>query len=192
MREEIKKILIEIGEDINREGIKETPTRIERLFNNFFTYNKKLKLVNEYERNNSKFDSNTIPITYFNGKIDNLIVKKGVFVSFCEHHLVPFFGEYYFAYLPSDKIVGLSKIDEVVKYFAGRLQLQERLGEEIVEWFYQNLKPKFVMIVLKAKHLCELLTTGKYGEFTTSAIRGDLRIKDEALKLMFEKGGGIG
>ncbi|MEM5866364.1 MAG: GTP cyclohydrolase I [Candidatus Aenigmatarchaeota archaeon] len=187
MKEEIKKILIEIGADVNKEGIRETPVRVERLYKNFFTYDKKLVLVDEKERNRKTFVKNEIPITYFSERIDNLVVKSGEFVSMCSHHILPFYGKYYFAYLPSNMIIGLSKIDSLVRYFSGRLQIQEKLGEEIVDWFYKNFKPKFVMIVLVAKHLCELLTNGKNGVFVTSAIRGDLNLKDEVLKLI---GGG--
>jgi GTP cyclohydrolase I len=186
---EIIRYLIRIiGDDPNREELRELPQRLLRLYQNFFTYRKVLKVVNSYERNMIT-DKNVIPITIFEDKkIDTLILKQGKFVSICEHHLLPFWGKYIFVYLPDGMVVGLSKIDDIVRYFSGRLQIQERLASNIVDWFMENVKPQGCMIVMEGYHTCEYLTKGEMGKFTTSAIRGafvkDKKIRNEALELM--------
>jgi GTP cyclohydrolase I len=189
MKETIKQLLKEIGVDMKREEVQDTPVRVERLFSDFFTYDKKLKVMTSEERNSGKIDAKIIPVTVFNNKekFNDIIIDRGEFISFCSHHIVPFFGNYYFAYLPGKYIVGKSKIDSVVKYFSGRLQIQERLSHDIADWFYKNLQAQGVMLILRAKHLCEYLTTDKISDLTTSAVRGNFMkkdVKDEAIKLM--------
>lgn len=187
-KDAVKIILEEIGEDVNREGIKSTPDRVCRLYNNFFYgYNKKLKVMNEVERNNNK-DSSIIPITIFNAKSQDLLIRNTTFISFCEHHCVPFSGVAYIGIIPDKKLLGMNKIDKIVKYFAAKLQIQEKLTEEIVGWIYKNLNPLGVICVIKADHYCAKLQ-GDNGDFTTSAVRGcfstnDKDCKNEFLKLI--------
>lgn len=179
IQESVTRILECINENPNREGLEGTPARVERLFNNFFYgYIKKLKIMNETERQNNK-DENIIPITIFNTDCDELLIRNTKFISFCEHHIVPFYGVAYVGIIPNKKLLGMNKIDKIVKYFAARLQIQERLTNQIADWIDRNLKPKGVIVVIRANHLCAELQ-GDKGDFTTSAIRGIFKTKFEA------------
>lgn len=184
-------ILAEIGEDVNREGIKYTPTRIARLYENlFYGYRKKLKVMNEEERN-TRHEDNIIPITIFESEDSEMVIRKVNFISHCEHHGAVFPGQAVVVIIPDKKILGMNKIDKIVKYFAARLQIQERLTKQIADWINVNLQPKGVMVVIKAKHYCAELQ-GDNGDFTSSVVRGifykegDIKLtaKEEALKLM--------
>ena len=189
MKEEVKKILEKIGEDINREGIKATPTRVDRLFHNiFYGYRKRLVAMTEEERNNNKIDKNVIPITIFkNNGFDGMIIRSTEVKSFCEHHIVPFIGRAWIGIVPDKAIIGMNKIDKIVKYFSARLQIQERLTEQVADWLQNNLKPQGVMVVIKANHLCAELQ-GDNGNFTTSSVRGvfadDSKPRAEFLELI--------
>ena len=192
IQEAIRTILKEIGEDINREGIKYTPTRVARLYGNlFYGYAKQLKVVNEKERNDSDLDKNIIPITIFKTDKQELVIRKVHFNSFCEHHFVGIQGQCWVGIIPNKKLLGMNKIDRIVKYFAARLQIQERLTSQIADWIKDNINPIGVIVVIKANHACAELQ-GDNGDFTTSAVRGiffkegdvKLTAKEEALKLM--------
>jgi len=188
MKETIKKLIEEIGADLNNEHLSETPIRVERLFKNFFTYDKTMKVMSSKKRN-TDCEKNIIPITIFDNKekLNDIILSDGTFVSFCPHHIVNFFGDYVFGYLPQDYIIGKSKIDTVVKYFCGRLSTQETLVNDIADWFQKNLKPQGVFFMMKGKHLCEFLTTNKISNFTTSAVRGCFgkeEMKEEVYKMI--------
>ena len=121
---------------------------------------------------------------------DEIIVREEIDVkSFCEHHILPFRGKAWVAYIPKDKIIGLDKIDKLVKMYSHRLQNQERLTCQIAEAFWRILKPKGVMVILKCYHDCMRLRgiKSEKGLTTTSAIKGifmDPEVKNEALKLM--------
>jgi len=170
---EINELIKLIGDDPSRKGLRETDVRVKRFIRNFFTYGKKLKLLSSEERNKYLYEANTIPVTYFsNADYDDLIIKEGEETSFCEHHILPYMFKYIIAYIPKEKIVGLSKLGEIVKYFAHRLTIQEELTKQIADWIDENLQPKGVMVVIKGQHLCAKLTANQEGEFTTSAIRG--------------------
>ena len=190
MQDIICKLIKEIGANANEDCLKHTPIRVERMYENFFTYDKKIKIMTSEERNKNKINWKIVPITVFENtkKFNDIILSSGDFISFCPHHLVPFFGKYYFAYLPNKFIIGKSKIDSVVKYFCGRFNLQEQLTNNIASWSHDNLKSQGVMLIMKAKHLCEYLTTDKISEMTTSAVRGrflkEQTLKDEVLKLI--------
>lgn len=188
----IKEILEGIGEDIKREGIAETPTRVARLFKNiFYGYSKKLVVMNEKTRNGDAYDtSQIIPITIFKNSYKELLMREVKCISFCEHHLVPFPCTVYVGIIPDELLLGLNKIDRIVKYFAARLQLQEKLATDIVDWINENIKPKGVIVVIKGRHFCAELQ-GDNGEFITSAVRGIFlkpeegkNPKEEFLKLM--------
>ena len=172
IKEAVKVILEEIGEDIEREGIKFTPTRVARLYKNlFYGYNKKLKIMNEKERNTS-VDKNIIPITTFKTDKNELLIRKVHFISTCEHHLASITnGECWVGIVPEGKLLGMNKIDKIVKYFAAHLQIQERLTSQIADWINDNIEPMGVIVVIKANHMCAELQ-GDNGHFTTSAIRG--------------------
>jgi GTP cyclohydrolase I len=192
IKKAVETILIEIGEDINREGIKYTPQRVARLYKNlYYGYRKTLKVVNEEERN-TKIDDNVIPITIFNDvNSKELLIRKVNFLSTCEHHLASItHGECWVGIIPNKKILGMNKIDKIVKFFAARLQIQERMTNQIADWINDNIEPLGVIVVIKANHLCAELQ-GDNGDFTTSSVRGVFlkpepgkNPKDEFLKLM--------
>lgn len=185
----IKDILSKIGEDVEREGLKDTPKRVSKMYNEIFRgYDTKQK------PNVTTFPNGQDGITY-----DQMIIDTGKFYSHCEHHMVPFFGEYYFAYIPREKgnILGLSKVARVVEYFSAKLQVQERLGQEIVDYLWEQLcidgkfTPKGMMLVLKGKHLCKVMRGVKNdGEMITSTIRGAFN-KPEVRQEFLELIGGI-
>lgn len=172
IRDSIRIILKEIGEDINREGIKSTPERLCRLYHNqFYGYRKKLVAMDEKLRNDNG-DKNIIPITIFKCETKEMLVRSVKFISHCEHHMVPFSGTAYVGIIPDKDLLGMNKIDKIVKYFSAKLQIQERLTKEIADWINENIKPVGVMVVIKADHFCAKLQ-GDEGEFITSAVRGE-------------------
>ena len=150
-REHIVDLLEYIGEDPSREGLKETPDRILRMFSEIFR----------------GYDPAQTPriTTFPNGQdgivYDNMIVDSGSFYSLCEHHCRTFFGQYWFAYLPNPKgrILGLSKVGRVVDYCASRLQVQERLVQDVVQMLTEALgqenPPLGMALILKGRHMCK-------------------------------------
>jgi len=183
----VERFLELVGEDVNREGLKATPHRVAKLYANFLTYGKELRVVKEDDYDNKeKKDEWYITIFENKEKYDQIIFRKSEFISMCEHHLVPFFGEVYIAYIPNKKIIGLNKLDVVVNYFAHRFQIQERLTKQICDFLDSVLEPKGVMVVIKARHMCAEITKNN-GEFITSAVKGvffDNSVKEEAMRLM--------
>ena len=101
-----------------------------------------------------------------------MLIRSVKFHSTCEHHIVPFSGKAWVGIIPDKKLLGMNKIDKIVKYFAARLQIQERLTKEIADWIDINLKPIGVIVIIKANHLCAVLQNDE-GWFTTSAVRGE-------------------
>lgn len=165
----IRRLLVEIGEDPDREGLKGTPDRVCRMFKEVFRgYDpaQKPKITT--------FDNGKDGIVY-----DNMVVDSGDFVSKCEHHMVFFWGKYWFAYIPNPKgkILGLSKIARVVDYCAARLQLQERLVHDVIEMLKDALGKEYpplgIALVMKAHHGCkEFRGVKKKGVMTASYIDG--------------------
>jgi len=187
MRQEIKDkklrahliaILQLIGEDPNREGLKDTPKRIVKMYKEIFR----------------GYDPTQEPLitTFNNGAdgvyYDQIITDQGYFFSHCEHHGVPFFGEYSFGYIPDKKVLGLSKVARVVDYYSAKLQIQERLGGEIIDYIEKVVKPKGLILQLKARHLCkEMRGVKKYdGKMTTSIVRGVFESDHIARQEFFE------
>jgi GTP cyclohydrolase I len=127
------------------------------------------------------FSNNTDGIAY-----NQMIIDSGCFYSHCEHHLMPFFGTYYFAYIPDKKIVGLSKVSRIIDFHSAKLQIQERLVRDVVDELEKNLKPKGIALVIKARHLCKEMRGAKKigGEMITSDLRGAF-IKQESTKEEF-------
>jgi len=167
-----REILKEIGEDVDREGIKATPTRVARLYQNmFYRYGKELKVMDEKTRNGS-LPANVIPITIFKNDSKEMLIRSVEFISTCEHHVVPFSGKAFIGIIPDENLLGMNKIDKIVKYFAGGLQIQERLTKEVADWIDTNIKPVGVIVVIKAEHFCAKCQ-GDSGWFTTSAVRGE-------------------
>jgi len=116
-----------------------------------------------------------------------MIIRRSTFNSFCEHHLVPFTGEAWVGIIPGKKMMGMNKIDKVVKYFAAQLQVQERMTSQVADWLDKNIKPQGVIVVVNARHQCAELQ-GDNGDFTTSEVRGifanEAEARNEFLKLM--------
>ena len=172
----VRAILVAIGEDPNRQGLKDTPRRVVKMWEeNFIGYDKKKK------PRVTAFDNNADGIHY-----DQMIVDSGYFFSYCEHHLIPFFGTYHFAYIPDKKIIGLSKVARVVDFYSARLQIQERLVKNVVDEIENALNPIGIALVIKARHLCkEMRGVQKHkGEMITSDMRGAFR-KNEATRMEF-------
>lgn len=141
IQEAVKVIIDAVGEDANREGLKDTPLRISKMYEEIF------KGLNEDPKDHL---SKTFTVDN-----DNLVIEKDIhFYSMCEHHFLPFFGKAHIAYIPNGKVVGLSKLARTVEVFARRPQLQERLTEQIGNALLDNLDCKGVMVVVEAEHLC--------------------------------------
>lgn len=159
----VQKMLLEIGENPLRAGLVETPKRVTKSFR---------EMTNGYGMSASDAIENAI----FSSENNGLVIQKGTeFYSICEHHLLPFFGEVHFAYVPNGKIIGLSKIGRVIDIFAHRLQVQERLTEELADAFHRALNPKALVIKIEAHHFCMMMRGVKKqnGKTITTASRGD-------------------
>jgi len=177
-REKIKKavrlFLEGIGEDPDREGLKETPERVARMWEEFEKMRRfDMKLFEEF------------------GSYNEMVLVKDIrFYSFCEHHLLPFFGKVHVAYIPNGKISGLSKLVRAVRAFSLRPQVQERLTEEIADFLERELQPKGVGVVVEAEHLCMSMRGVLSPDHltVTSALRGvflkELKTREEFLKLI--------
>jgi GTP cyclohydrolase I len=137
----IKQLIKQIGEDLSREGLKETPGRVAKSFQ---------KLYGGYTQNPKDV------ITVFeNEGYDEMVIARDIeFYSMCEHHMLPFYGKVHVGYIPDKKIVGLSKMPRMVEVFARRLQNQERLTKQIADTLNEVLKPKGVGVVVEAAHMC--------------------------------------
>ncbi len=169
-----------IGDNPDREGLLETPKRISKMWKELFAgYNIK----------------NIPKITVFNNNDDGIEYKQmvmdtGYFFSHCEHHGVPFFGTYHFAYIPGKKVMGLSKVARVVDYHSSKLQIQERLVKDIVDHIEKVVQPKGIALVVKARHLCKEMRGIKKvnGSMVTSELRGafydDVRTRQEFLSFV--------
>lgn len=169
----------------NEEELENTPRRIKDFYREWYE--------------NSKYDKFTL---FDNGgnrgsiyKYDQFIVLKNITLhSMCSHHMLPFIGMAHIAYLPGEKILGVSKLSRVVKKFASKPQIQEQLTQEIADYLYDVLRPRFLIVVIEAKHTCMIIRGVKEhdSEMVTSAIRWDKEkvkdvgtLKDEALRLIF-------
>src|ERR1700732_1675950 len=174
----MRKVIALIGEDTDREGLRKTPERFEKALK-FLTsgYNQNLDTV---------LNGATFSVHY-----DEMVVVKDIeFFSLCEHHLLPFFGKAHVAYLPSKKVIGLSKIARLVNMFARRLQIQERMTSQIAEAIQEKLSPEGVGVVVEARHLCMVMrgVEKQHSAAMTSAMLGAFRenkqTRDEFLSLI--------
>ena len=140
--EEAVRLLLEgIGEDVNREGLRDTPDRIARMYGEIF----------------SGMDENAgehLAKTFAVASNEIVLVKDITFYSTCEHHLMPFYGKVHIAYLPDGKVVGLSKLARTVEVYARRPQIQEQMTIQIVEAVMEHLKPQGAIVMVEAEHLC--------------------------------------
>ena len=141
IREGVKLILEGIGEDINREGLIETPNRIAAMYE---------ELAAGYNE-----DASNHLQTKFHVDDNDMVMEKDIhFYSFCEHHMLPFYGTAAVAYIPDGEIVGLSKIARTIEVFAKRFQLQERLTAQVADALLEELAPQGVMVLVEAEHMC--------------------------------------
>jgi GTP cyclohydrolase IA len=174
----VRKILIKIGEDPDREGLQKTPDRFEKALR---------YLTSGYHQDPEK----VLNGAKFSVAYDEIIVVKDIEIySMCEHHMLPFFGKCHVAYLPDKQVVGLSKIARLVNTYARRLQIQERLTSEIAQALEEKLKPLGVGVIIEARHLCMVMRgVEKQGSVAvTSAMLGNFRTnkqtRDEFLSLV--------
>lgn len=181
----LKALLSLIGDNPERAGLQGTPDRIARMFTEIFR----------------GYDAEQKPriTTFENGKdgivYDNMVIDEGDFYSMCEHHMMPFFGRYWFAYIPNPKgrILGISKIGRVVDYCAAKLQIQERLVHEIVDMLWQALgndnPPLGMALIMEGEHLCKSMRGAKKkgkmkSSYLTGIFKTDAQLRNEFLNLL--------
>ena len=174
----VRELLVELGEDPGREGLKKTPARVAKSLT-FLTrgYRQNLRAV----VNGAKFTSGTNHM---------VIVRDIELYSLCEHHLLPFYGKCAIGYISTGKVLGVSKLARIVDMFARRLQIQERMTEEIANAIMTEAKAEGVGVVIKAKHLCMMMrgVQKQNSEMVTSAVLGtfrtDEKVRQEFLSLI--------
>lgn len=178
MQQQIKDILIEIGEDPEREGLVKTPERVEKAWQ---------FLMRGYNQDLEKVINGAI----FEAESDDMIIVRNIeFFSMCEHHMLPFFGRCYVGYIPKKKILGVSKIARIVDMFARRLQIQERMTRQVADSIMESIDAEGVGVVCEAQHLCMQMrgVEKQHSVMTTSAMLGTFRkeaeTRQEFLKLI--------
>ena len=178
----IRPILSMVGEDPKREGLVKTPERYEKALE---------YITNGYHQSLDQIVNGAL----FECKCDEMVIIRDVeFFSSCEHHLLPFFGKIHVAYLPKDKVIGLSKVPRIVDMFARRLQLQERLTQQVAEAIQEVISPRGVGVLCEAQHFCMMMRgVEKQGSSTvTSTMLGSFRnnksTRDEFLSLVHRRG----
>jgi GTP cyclohydrolase I len=182
MQEIIRQLLAEIGEDPHREGLRSTPRRVEQSLR---------FLTGGYAIDLQSILNNALFTVEYN---EMVIVRDIDFYSLCEHHLLPFFGKCHVAYLPSRRVIGLSKIPRIVDMFARRLQVQERLTSQIAEAIRDSVEPHGAAVVIEATHLCMAMRgVEKQNSVTTTSamlgvFRDDARTRMEFLELIRYRG----
>ena len=164
-----KSVLVEIGEDPAREGLIKTPARVAKALR---------YLTQGYEQNPEEIINGAL----FTEDNDEMVTMRDIAVySLCEHHLLPFFGRCHVAYIPKNKIIGISKIARLVDIFARRLQVQERLTKQIADTLQKTLDPKGVAVVIEAQHLCMQMRGVQKQDsvVVTSSMQGVFRSRQE-------------
>lgn len=171
----VRHILHAIGEDPQRQGLLATPRRVAKAY---------AELTSGYHVNVTDLINNAV----FDVNYDEMVLVKDIdFFSLCEHHLLPFYGKAHVAYIPSGKVIGLSKIPRIVEMFARRLQVQERMTQQIADFLQETLQPQGVAVVVEGQHLCAAMRGVKKANarMTTSAMLGsfkhNLQTRDEFL-----------
>ncbi|HEX8675173.1 MAG TPA: GTP cyclohydrolase I FolE [Longimicrobium sp.] len=174
----VRLMLVELGENPERDGLVKTPERVE-------------KSMRWLTRGYGMSVAEVIGDAVFEEDHHNMVIVKDIeMYSMCEHHMLPFFGKVHIAYVPDGKIVGLSKLPRVVEVFARRLQVQERLTEQVASAIMDVLRPQGVGVVIEAAHLCMMMrgVETQNSKTVTSAMKGifreDLRTRDEFLRLV--------
>ncbi len=176
----VREILLAIGEDPEREGLRETPARVARMYAEMFS--------------GLHSDPRLFLRKTFTQKYDEMVLVRDIeFASMCEHHLLPFMGKAHVAYLPAGRIVGLSKLPRVVEALAHRPQVQERMTEELADLLMEELHPRGVAVILEATHTCMTIRGVRKpdGICTTSAMRGVFRdnqaTRNELMALIYSR-----
>lgn len=173
IKEAVRLLLEGIGEDVNREGLKETPDRIARMYGEIFSgleEDASMHLSRVFTVDNSEM----------------VLEKDIVFYSTCEHHLMPFYGKAHVAYIPDGKVVGLSKLARTVEVYARRPQIQERMTGQIADTIMKHLKPRGVMVMLEAEHMCMTMRgVRKPGSRTVSTAARGIFCDSEILQNQF-------
>ncbi|MGZ9220875.1 MAG: GTP cyclohydrolase I FolE [Anaerolineales bacterium] len=158
-------LLQAVGEDPEREGLKNTPDRVARMYS---------ELLSGYKADPAKIINGAL----FNINYDEMVLVRDIeFYSLCEHHMLPFLGRAHVAYIPAGKVIGLSKIPRMVDMYARRLQVQERMTRQIADFLQEFLEPQGVAVVVEAVHLCSMMRGVKKHDarMTTSAMHGAFR-----------------
>ncbi|MFA7594189.1 MAG: GTP cyclohydrolase I FolE [Thiohalobacteraceae bacterium] len=161
----IRQMLVRIGEDPAREGLRRTPLRVAKAMD--FLTSGYAMTVQDVVRN-----------AVFEEQCEEMVIVKDIeFYSMCEHHILPFFGKAHVAYLPNNKVIGLSKVARIVDVFARRLQVQERLTNQIADAMMEILNPHGVAVIIKASHFCMMMrgVQKQNSSTVTSAMRGTFR-----------------
>ena len=181
----VRQLLGELGEDTDRDGLRRTPERVARTFRD---------LTKGYQMDAGKILNDAL----FEVSYDEMVIVKDIeMFSLCEHHLLPFFGKVHVAYLPRTKVIGLSKIARLVDMFARRLQIQERLTNQIAETIQEAIDPVGVGVVIEARHLCMIMrgVEKQHSSAVTSAMVGAFRdnqqTREEFLSLVSRNAGGV-
>lgn len=173
IKEGVRLLLEGIGEDVNREGLLETPDRIARMCEEIFG-----GLHQDAAEHLQK---------QFSATNNNIVLEKDItFYSVCEHHLLPFYGKAHVAYIPNERVAGLSKLARTVEVFARRPQIQENMTAEIADAIEKNLQPKGVMVMLEAEHMCMTMRgVQKPGTITSTIVTRGVFAEDVFLQQTF-------
>lgn len=171
----VKLLLEGIGEDVDREGLQETPERIARMYEEIYS--------------GMEEDAGVHLAKTFTAENNEMIIERDiVFYSTCEHHLMPFYGKAHIAYIPDGKVAGISKLARTVEVYAKRLQIQEKMTAEIADAIMKHLKPKGVMVLVEAEHLCMTMRgVKKPGSKTITMVTRGAFAQDEKLQNTFFK-----
>ena len=174
MEDLIRNLLIELGEDPDREGLVETPARVAKSYE---------FLTKGYKEDIDKVINGAI---YNEDCNDMVIVKDIEFYSLCEHHILPFYGKCHIGYIPNGKVIGVSKLARITEVFARRLQLQERLTRQIAKTIKEKIQPQGVGIVMEAQHMCMTMRgiEKQHSKMVTSAMFGIFRRQETRLEFL--------
>jgi GTP cyclohydrolase I len=162
VEEAVRTLLSNVGEDPDREGLQRTPERVARMYDELLAgyHTDPVKMIND---------------ALFTVDYSEMVIVKDIdFSSLCEHHMLPFLGKAHVAYIPNGKVIGLSKIPRIVEMFARRLQVQERMTEQIADFIDEVIKPQGVAVVVEGVHMCSMMRGVKKANasMVTSAVRG--------------------
>lgn len=173
VEEAIRLLLEGIGEDLHREGLKDTPARVARMYE---------EILSGMEDSPKEHLSKT-----FTAENNEMVIEKDIlFYSTCEHHLMPFYGKAHIAYVPDGKVVGISKLARTVETYAKRLQIQEKMTAQIADAIMENLRPKGVIVLIEAEHMCMTMRgVKKPGSQTVTVVSKGIFEKDARLKKTF-------